>query len=88
MLSGGLLNICPGNATRAGIILDFLDIKEISPGKAYWLLVTDEGKIIDTGSGTSSLTSQEYAIVLNSDWNLIGNPFNFPIEVGNVLNLS
>jgi hypothetical protein len=53
-------------------------------GKGYWFIVSEPARIIDTGAGTSNLTSEEFAIVLHSGWNLIGNPFNFSIPAGNL----
>jgi hypothetical protein len=53
----------------------------ITPGKAFWLLVKDAGKVIDTGAGKSNITSRPYAIPLHPAWNFVANPFNFPIPV-------
>ncbi|MDI6766281.1 MAG: T9SS type A sorting domain-containing protein [Bacteroidota bacterium] len=48
-------------------------------GKAFWLIVKDAGKIIDTGPGKSNPTNKIFAIALDSGWTFIGNPFNFDI---------
>lgn len=56
----------------------------MTPGKSFWLIVKDAGKIIDTGSGRSNITSAEFAISLHAGWNFIGNPFNFSIPLSNV----
>ena len=55
------------------------------PGKAVWL-VSRKGGAIDTGPGEGQTvsTSQPYAIPLHPDWNLVANPFNFPIPIGNL----
>lgn len=64
--------------------LDFPDITEILPGKGYWFIVSEPARVIDTGAGTSVITSEEFSIILHSGWNLIGNPFYFPIPMENL----
>jgi hypothetical protein len=51
----------------------------INPGKSFWLITKDAGKIIDSGPGKSNLTDKPFAIPLNPGWTFIGNPFNFDI---------
>ena len=70
----------PANQTYAEIS----DVTMIPPGKAFWLLVKDAGKLIDTGAGKSNITSRYYAIPLHPAWNFVANPFNFPIPVANL----
>ncbi len=60
---------------------DFPNTAAMEPGKAFWLLVKDAGKVIDTGVGKSNVTSQSYKIPLHPGWNLVGNPFIFPIPI-------
>jgi len=57
---------------------------EMKPGRAFWLIVKEAGKVIDTGAGISNLTNKEYAIALHPGWNFIGNPFNFFIPTSNI----
>ncbi|MCG8607254.1 CRTAC1 family protein, partial [bacterium] len=64
--------------------LEFPDIAEIVSGKGYWFLVSEPARVIDTGPGTSITTAEEFAIPLHPGWNLIGNPFNFPIPIENL----
>lgn len=54
---------------------------QIIPGKAYWLLVKGGGRVIDTGPGVTNSTAAPYGIPLNSGWNFISNPYNFPIDI-------
>jgi hypothetical protein len=54
------------------------------PGKAFWLIVKEPGKIISSGAGNSNPTSEAYAIELHPRWNFIANPFNFAIPASNV----
>lgn len=62
---------------------EYNDELEIESGKAYWLIVKEEGKYIDTGPGKTFLTDREYEIVLHQEWNFIGNPFNFSLPISN-----
>ncbi len=48
-------------------------------GKAFWLIVKDVGKILDTGPGKSVSTNGKYSIPLDPGWTFIGNPFYFDI---------
>jgi len=57
------------------------DTAKMAPGKAFWLIVKEAGKIIDTGPGISNPTDKEYAIPLYPKWNFVANPFNFPITM-------
>ncbi|MGH7453099.1 MAG: hypothetical protein ACRENG_17250, partial [bacterium] len=63
---------------------EFPNTMLMTPGKAFWLLVKDGGKIIDSGAGKSNVTSQRYAIPLHPGWNFVATPFNFPIPVANI----
>ena len=58
---------------------EFPSTSEMSPGKAFWLIVRDPDKLIDTGAGTTVRTDREFDINLEPGWNYIGNPFKFPI---------
>jgi len=60
---------------------EFPNISDMAPGKAVWLIVKDEDKVIDTGAGKTNPTSQPFAIALHPRWNLVGNPFNFSIPL-------
>jgi len=60
----------------------------MTPGKAFWLIVRDAGKIIDTGAGKSNRTNAAFSVNLNAGWNFVGNPFNFAIPLSKVRNQS
>jgi hypothetical protein len=51
------------------------------PGKAF-MLVTRDGTRFDFGSASSASTSTPVAIHLTPGWNLVGNPYAFPIDFG------
>jgi hypothetical protein len=63
------------------IYKEFPGLSLMIPGKAFWLLVKESGKIIDTGAGISLPTNAVYPLPLHRGWNLIGSPFNFPIDI-------
>ena len=71
------------NPTQNNLI-ELPDIAEMPPGKAFFLIVRDLDGLIDTGAGTSVRTDASFEILLQPGWNLIGNPFNFPIPIGNL----
>jgi hypothetical protein len=54
------------------------------PGKAFWLIVHEGGKVIDTGPCLSVPTGGEYQLPVHAGWTLVGNPFNFSIPVTNL----
>lgn len=55
-------------------------------GCAYWLITRDGGSI-DTGPAAGITTSADssFRIVLGPGWNMLGNPFNFPVAWDEVL---
>jgi len=57
--------------------VEFPNTSPMTPGKAFWLIVKEAKKVIDTGSGISIPTDRPYAIPLSPGWNFIANPFNF-----------
>ncbi len=63
---------------------EYNDELEIEPGKAYWLIVKEEGKYIDTGPGITFSTDIKYEIAVHPGWNFIGNPFNFSVPIRNL----
>ncbi|MDZ7293008.1 MAG: choice-of-anchor D domain-containing protein [candidate division KSB1 bacterium] len=50
------------------------------PGRAFFLIVGDAGKVIDSGIGKTVSTRKKFLLELKKGWNLFGNPFNFPIS--------
>lgn len=49
-----------------------------SRGKAFWL-ISSQSKTYDAGSGHSP-GNENYRINLNPGWNMIGNPFPYPVN--------
>jgi hypothetical protein len=56
----------------------------MTPGKAFWLIVREAGKIIKTGSGKTIRIDQPFEMHLHSQWNFVATPFNFRIPIANV----
>ncbi len=50
----------------------------MSEGSSYFVISKGGGEVV-SGSGRTVSTVEPYAIPLHKGWNLIGNPFNFPI---------
>ena len=63
---------------------EFTNTSLMTPGEAFWLIVKDSGKRIDTGEGNSISTSEDFRINLNQRWNFVANPFNFSIPRANI----
>ncbi len=53
-----------------------------APGKSFFLIVRDAGKIIDSGPGRSVWTDQEFSIAVEVGHNFVASPFNFTIPAG------
>ena len=56
---------------------------ELPPGKAVWL-ITREPITLDVANGLSLPTDQPYSISLKKGWNMIGNPYSFPVAWADV----
>ncbi len=68
--------------------VEFGNTSQMLPGKSFWLIVKEAGKVINTGAGTSNFTHRTYPIQLDTGWTFIGNPFDFDIPLGNLVRKS
>jgi hypothetical protein len=59
-------------------------ISPFMPGRAFFMIVAEAGKVIDSGAGKTVTTGKKYAIELKKGWNLFSNPFNFPVSRENL----
>ncbi|MDZ7407549.1 MAG: choice-of-anchor D domain-containing protein [candidate division KSB1 bacterium] len=59
-------------------------ISPFMPGRAFFMIVADADKVIDSGVGKTVSTGKRYAIELKKGWNLFSNPFNFPVSRENL----
>ncbi len=62
-------------------LVEYPSITNMPPGKAFWLIVKEPGKIIDTGAGKSYRTDKAFPINLQPGWNYFGDPFSFAIPL-------
>ena len=51
-----------------------------NPGSAFWL-ITKNAEQINTGPGKSTLLFQSKRLNLSAGWNMVGNPYYFPISL-------
>ena len=58
-----------------------------TPGAAYWL-ITKNGEQINTGPGKSTRIYSSSKISLFDGWNMVGNPYIFPINLAEHVGLS
>ena len=63
---------------------EYPNTSNMEPGRAFWLIVKEPGKRINTGAGITIRTDTVFSIFLHPKWNFIGNPFNFAIPVQNI----
>ena len=63
-----------------GRLIEFPDIPEVQTGISYWLL-TKTGARINSGPGQVLSIDRDFAVVLISGWNTVGNPFNFDLPL-------
>ncbi|MDP2208490.1 MAG: FlgD immunoglobulin-like domain containing protein [Bacteroidota bacterium] len=68
--------------------VEYGNTSQMLPGKSFWLIVKDAGKVINTGAGVSNFTHKTYPIPLDTGWTFIGNPFDFDIPLGNLVRKS
>jgi hypothetical protein len=64
--------------------IEYPNTTGFSPGKAFFLIVSRPGIKIDSGPGLSNDSGQAYAIPVQPGWNLVGNPFNFPVSTSKI----
>ncbi|MBN2070074.1 MAG: VCBS repeat-containing protein [Candidatus Krumholzibacteriota bacterium] len=56
------------------------------PGRAFWLVSRKTSRITTSPiTGYSTPTGNPYSVALAPGWNMIGNPFNFPVAWDSIL---
>jgi hypothetical protein len=53
-----------------------------APGRGYWFITSSVGSI-QTGSGQSAPTDEDFSIFLQPGWNMIGSPFTYDTDWSN-----
>lgn len=57
------------------------DNAKIISGRGYWFRQIGELDTLDIGETKTCSTHTSFAITVDSGWNLIGNPFYFPVKI-------
>ncbi len=65
--------------------VEFPNINDFSPGKAFWLIVRESNKFIDSGIGSTVVTNQPFTITLAQGWNDIALPFPFAVDASDIV---
>lgn len=65
--------------------VEYPDVIDFSPGKALWLIVKNSDVQLDSGVGASVPANEPFEITLSRGWNDIGNPFQFAVDVNNIV---
>jgi len=60
------------------------NIESFAAGRGFWLISSEE-KELDAGSGKSVSTLNNCSITLEPGWNMIANPFSFPVSWSDVI---
>ncbi len=55
-----------------------------APGRGYWFITSSVGSI-QTGSGQSAPTDENFSIFLQPGWNMIGSPFTYDTDWANAV---
>lgn len=61
-------------------LAEFPEVSSMVPGKGYWIISAQSDRRIDTGAGTTVGLSDPFSIQLHPGWNLVGNPYHFPVS--------
>jgi uncharacterized repeat protein (TIGR01451 family) len=64
--------------------VEYPDVDPMTPGKAFWLAVSECNRVIDTGPGHCVPPDSAFSIPLHARWNFIGDPFLFSIPLENI----
>lgn len=62
---------------------EFPNVRNFAPGRSYFLIVREAGKIIDAGSG-EVVADSVVTIPLSAGWNFIANPFLIDLPVSSL----
>jgi hypothetical protein len=65
--------------------VEFPNINDFLPGKAFWLIVRESNKVIDSGIGSTVVTNQPFTITLAQGWNDVALPFPFVVDAVDIV---
>ncbi|MBN2093166.1 T9SS type A sorting domain-containing protein [candidate division KSB1 bacterium] len=66
---------------RTDMVPFLQNLGSILPGRAFWTIIPDSQRVISFGPAASVPTNADFMIPLQPGWNLIGNPFTFPVKI-------
>ncbi len=64
--------------------VEYPGLTALESGKAYWLIVKESGKRLNTGAAVTFRTDTVFAVSLHAGWNFVGNPFHFTVPWENL----
>lgn len=64
-----------------GKYVEFGQVSHIDAGRAYWLILKEDTKQITSGKAATSILSESFSMPIQIGWNLVANPFHFPLPV-------
>lgn len=68
-----------------GVVVEATDRATLlEPGLAFWLLSREHGRVLQPGPGQTLRTDHPLEVRLLKEWNLVGNPFDFPIPLSSL----
>jgi hypothetical protein len=56
----------------------------LAPGNAFWILGRESNRTFSTGPATTLDTSEPHIKIQTPGWNLVSNPYSFPLPTENV----
>jgi len=65
-------------------VSEFPRTNDFQLGRAFWLIVREEGATLDAGPGTVAAMDAPVTIRLSDGWNFVGTPFPVPVPVENL----
>jgi type IX secretion system substrate protein len=57
----------------------------LEPGNPFWLLGREGDREFSTGRATSVTTAEPFRVIMRPGWNLVANPFPFPVPIDQVI---
>ena len=60
-------------------LIEYPNTENFEPGRAFFIIVAEANKVIRSGPGKTVATICPDTLTLEPGWNLIADPFNFPI---------
>lgn len=67
---------------QSGAYAEYEAVQDIVPGRAYWI-INRNGGTFDLADGRT-VADSSFHIPLASGWNMVGAPFNFPVNLSDV----